>query len=65
MRALRCRDAGFDCEGVVEGEDDEAVLAAAARHAREVHGVEVTPELAEQLRAKIHDAGASPAVEAE
>lgn len=58
MRVLYCRDVGFDCDGRVEGVDDEAVLAQAASHARAAHGVEVTPELAEQIRPLIRAAEA-------
>lgn len=56
MRKLVCRDAGFDCEAVIEAESDQAVLAQAAPHAEHVHGVEVTPPMAEELATKIRDA---------
>jgi predicted small metal-binding protein len=49
MKKLRCRDAGFDCDAVVEGATTEEVLAQAGPHAKEVHDVDVTPELAEAL----------------
>ena len=55
MKTLHCRDAGFDCEGVIKAATDEEVLTQAAAHAREVHGVQVTPELAGQLRTLIKD----------
>lgn len=55
MRKLICRDAGFDCNAVIEAESDQAVLAQAAPHAKQVHGVEVTPPMAEQLATKIRD----------
>lgn len=53
MKKLFCRDAGFDCEGVISASTDEEVLKAAADHAFSAHNVQVTPELAEQLRALI------------
>lgn len=56
MRELRCRDAGFDCEAVVQGTTDEEVFEQAGPHAQQVHGVEVTPKLREQLAGLIHDA---------
>jgi predicted small metal-binding protein len=55
MKQLRCRDAGFDCDAVVEGETIEEVLAEAGPHAKEVHDVDVTPEMAETLSAKVRD----------
>lgn len=43
---LKCRDVGFDCDGVVRGDTPQAVLAQAAEHARSVHGVEIGPSQA-------------------
>lgn len=55
MRTLHCRDAGFDCEGVIRAETDEQVLQGASQHAREVHGVEASPEMAAQLKSLIKE----------
>jgi predicted small metal-binding protein len=56
MRELRCRDAGFDCDAVVQGETDAEVFSQAGPHARDVHGLNPTPELQQQLAGLIHDA---------
>jgi predicted small metal-binding protein len=55
MKILHCRDAGFDCEGVIRANSEEEVLNLAAKHAQEVHGVSVTPEMAKQLKMLIRD----------
>jgi predicted small metal-binding protein len=55
MKQLKCRDAGFDCDAVVEGETTEQVLAQAGPHAKEVHGVDVTPDMAEAIAGKVRD----------
>jgi predicted small metal-binding protein len=55
MKTLYCRDAGFDCEGVIRANSEEEVLRLAAQHAQEVHGVSVTQEMAEQLKSLIRD----------
>lgn len=55
MKTLHCRDAGFECEGVIRGKNEDEVLIQAAQHAQEVHGVSVTPELTEQLRTLIKE----------
>ena len=55
MKTLRCADVGFDCKAVVKGNTDEEILAQAANHAEVVHGVVVTPEMAEQIKTKIRD----------
>ena len=55
MKTLHCRDAGFNCEGVIRANSEEEVLSQAAKHAQEAHGVSVTPEMAEQLKTLIKD----------
>lgn len=55
MKTLNCRDAGFDCNAQIKAETDEEVLAQAADHASAVHGVTVTPELAEGLKSLIRE----------
>lgn len=58
-RELNCRDLGFDCDGVVVAENDDEVVAQAAQHAREVHGMTDEqlgdPAFDEQVRRQIHD----------
>ena len=56
MKRLNCRDAGFDCEGVIEAESNDEVLDLAGQHAKEVHGVEVTPEMADAISSQIREA---------
>lgn len=55
MKTLRCRDAGFDCEGIIQAASEEEILSQAAEHAQAAHNVQVTPELAEQLKTLIED----------
>lgn len=55
MKTLRCRDAGFDCDAEIHASTEDAVLAQAADHALTVHQVQVTPELAEQIRGLIKE----------
>lgn len=55
MKTLHCSDAGFDCKAVVKAATEEEVLQQAAEHARTVHGVTVTPELAAQIKPLIRD----------
>ena len=58
---IRCSEVGLfpDCEGVMEGETDEEVMAAAAAHGREVHGMtdaDFTDENVETIRSHIREA---------
>lgn len=53
MKTLKCREVGFDCDAVVQAATEEKVLEQAAAHAKAVHNVEVTPEMAKQIREKI------------
>jgi len=55
MKQLKCRDAGFDCDAVIEGGSVEEVMAQAGPHAKDAHGVDVTPEMAEQVAGKVRD----------
>lgn len=55
MKTLHCSDAGFDCKGVIRANSEGEVLNQAAEHARTVHGVQVTPDLAAKLRTLIRD----------
>ncbi len=55
MKTLHCSDAGFDCKAVIQATSDEEIMNQAAVHAKEVHGVTVTPELAQQIKGLIKD----------
>jgi predicted small metal-binding protein len=55
MKVLKCHDAGFDCNQVIRSESENEIMQQAAEHARTVHGVEVTPELAAQVKTLIHE----------
>ncbi len=55
MKTLHCSDAGFDCNAVLKANTEEEVLAQAAEHAKAVHGVTVTSEMAEQIKTLIKD----------
>ena len=54
-KELRCGDLVDGCQTRITGETEEEVMAQAAHHAKDDHGMEVTPELAEAVRAKIRD----------
>ena len=55
MKTLHCSDAGFECSAVVKAATDQEVLDIAAKHAQEVHGVTVTPQMADQLKSLIKE----------
>jgi predicted small metal-binding protein len=51
---LRCRDVGMDCDYEAHGRSEDEVMQQAAAHAARVHGItEITPELAERVRAAV------------
>ncbi len=55
-KVLRCKDVGFDCEGVIRAETEEEVLKMAAEHAQSVHNLnELSDEVVEKVRAAIRD----------
>jgi predicted small metal-binding protein len=55
MKVLKCRDAGFDCNQVIRAESENEILQQAAEHAKKVHGVEITPEMARQVQGLIKE----------
>ena len=56
MKELKCRDAGFDCDAVVHGETVDDVMAQVSPHAKDVHGVDIAPEKADQIRTLVREA---------
>jgi predicted small metal-binding protein len=55
MKRLRCRDVGFDCNHEIHAETDQEILQQAAEHVQSVHSLEVTSELADQVKKLIQD----------
>jgi predicted small metal-binding protein len=55
MKTLHCRDTGFDCEGIIRANTEDEVLGQAAIHAKQAHGMDATPEMADQLRRLIRE----------
>jgi predicted small metal-binding protein len=50
-KVIRCRDVGFDCDGVIKAKTEEEALKLAAEHARKEHGLqEVTSEIVEKIK---------------
>ncbi len=55
MKVLKCRDVGFDCDLEIRAASEEEVLRQAAEHAKNVHGTEVTPEVADKVKSLIQE----------
>jgi predicted small metal-binding protein len=54
MKQFACATVVDGCDGVVTGETDEDVLAAAAAHAAEAHGMDEVPvQVVEAIKAGI------------
>jgi predicted small metal-binding protein len=57
MKQFACAEVVPGCDGVVRGETESDVLAAAARHAADAHGMDDVPdEVVAAIRAGITDA---------
>lgn len=57
-KVIRCRDVGFDCDGVIRAHTAEEALKLAAEHAINVHGLkEITPEVVEKVKSVMRDEG--------
>lgn len=55
MKVLSCHDAGFDCDRVIRAASEEDILWGVVDHARDVHSIEVTLEMAEQVEGLIRE----------
>jgi predicted small metal-binding protein len=56
QKVIRCRDVGFDCDGVIKAKTESEALAMAAEHARSVHGVTaITPEIVNKIKSVIKE----------
>jgi predicted small metal-binding protein len=53
MKTLRCQDVGFEREKESRATSEDEILQQAAEYARNDHGIEVTPEIANHMRAQI------------
>lgn len=55
-KLVRCRDVGFDCDGVVRAETEEEILKQVAAHARSVHNLNtVSEEVVAKVRQVMRD----------
>jgi predicted small metal-binding protein len=53
-KVLRCADvSGTSCQFVARGQTMDEILQQAGRHAVEGHGLTVTPELVEAVKARV------------
>jgi predicted small metal-binding protein len=58
MKSLSCRDAGFDCDHVVQAESDYEIFAGSENHLFNAHGMkkqDVIPAFNEKLKSFIKD----------
>ena len=55
-KVIRCRDVGFDCDGVIKAKTEDEALKLAAEHAMKVHGLkEITPEIIKKIKSVIRE----------
>jgi predicted small metal-binding protein len=55
-KIIRCRDVGFDCNGVIKAKTEEEALALTAAHAKTVHGLkEITPDVLKKVKSAMKE----------
>lgn len=55
-KIIRCRDVGFDCNGVIKAKTENEALTLAAEHAKTVHGIkDVTPEIVAKIKSVMRE----------
>lgn len=55
VKVVRCSDAGLDCNYVGRSESEEELLKEVAKHAKEVHGMEINDELIQKVKSIMHE----------
>lgn len=58
MKSLSCRDAGFDCDYVMQADNDYEIFKKSEKHVFNAHGiktVEFIPTFNEKIRGLIRD----------
>ena len=59
-KVIRCRDIGYDCDGILHAYNEEELLSKVAAHAREQHDLRwVTRDVVEKLRFVMREEGAA------
>jgi predicted small metal-binding protein len=56
MKSITCREAGFDCPAVIEGNTEGEVIQKAEEHASSVHNIkpeDMSPEMQHKIRGLI------------
>jgi predicted small metal-binding protein len=53
MKQIACGDIVPGCNFTAEAETDDKLLGKVAEHVKQVHGIDITPELTEQVKSKI------------
>jgi predicted small metal-binding protein len=53
---VHCRDVGFDCDGIVQADNEDDLLQQVAKHAQSEHGLEtVTDEVIAKVKSVIRE----------
>jgi predicted small metal-binding protein len=53
MKTLACRDAGFDCDTIMNGETEDEIMRKAENHALKEHYIQpedISPEFKEKIK---------------
>ena len=55
MKTLACKDIGMQCDWVGRAENEQELMKQAAQHVKDVHKIDVTPEMEQQARKVTRD----------
>lgn len=55
LKVVRCSDAGLDCNFVARSESEQVLMNEVAKHAQEVHQLEINDELEAKIKSLIHE----------
>jgi predicted small metal-binding protein len=58
MKTLACRDAGFDCDTIMNGETEDEIMGKAENHALKEHSMQpedMSPEFKKKIKGLINN----------
>ncbi|MHA2027861.1 MAG: DUF1059 domain-containing protein [Candidatus Kariarchaeaceae archaeon] len=55
-KEFHCRDVGFDCDGIVQGQTEDELMNKVAIHAKEVHNItDISDDVVNQVKAAVRE----------
>ncbi len=55
-KEFHCRDVGFDCDGIVQGQTEDELMSKVAIHAKEVHNMtDISEDVVNKIKSAVRE----------